>query len=386
MQTVLDIDQRVTDLAARDARRADLDQRDKEHGGMRSIPEEIEREEKQRSMAGWGPYKPEITQAELDAARRGEPAKDPKRITVGRLALDVKRAVSRWAKLRSDTDKELVTTDALMLLLSWPEHGSDPSERYPLAERIDLGAAHTVRLAELRARREPNIGRSVVRYLSELDELNPWTLPLRRDWMDATRRDRDGYAMTTRAARRALHAAVKQAMRDRMWRAELQARELLTDVDIDALIDERAEDEGEPQRLPDGAAPEVIAELMSLPLDAGRAIVAQHDRLAHESGLLREQWGMAPGTYTTAISRGGAAVRARFPDSLDLLSAMQDLPRQYRELVERSATVALSDYRYGLRNPGELTASELREDEYRARRAVADWRGAIGAIDRKSVV
>lgn len=363
MTALLDFTPAIERDADRRARAADIIRRDRALGG--TVPGDKEDEIVRRAVKAWlAPYRADVTRADLRAATRSnEPATDYRTISVGRLTLDVRRAVSRWSKYRK-TDAPIVEARALMLILQWPEHGSPPSAEYPRAELTDLGGRDAERMAWRLASMEPTPSARTLRAFVELERiLRVGTLPARRVWLDAERRDRNGAAMLTRGAMRALRAAVKQAGED--LRAELESDKRETPsgdaLDFSELIERDAETVSV-SRLPRVDMPETVARLMDIPLDAARALVAR--AFPEQIAELAELWGMAHKTLEVALSRGRVKLRDRYPTVGALLDAVDAMADAYRAELERDATLALLE---------TLTRPDSAPD---AHRAVLAWRDA----------
>lgn len=347
----------------RTQRRAELDGRDREHGGL--VPGDRDREAAKRSMEGWQPYRTNLKASEVLRALDNPP--DARIITVGRLLSDCRSATKRWAARFSKTDREAVATEAALCLLRWPNHGGNLYRAKDGTEQrsafIDLGGA----LAERRAQRElkrsaptPAIG--VLAWLDHAETLlSVGTLPLRRDWIDSESK------LPTDRAWRALHAAVKQACEDRRTIGTDKREDPTEGASIAELAELRRIEEGTPSQLPDSAAPEVLAEFLDCSLSAARAIVFQSFPTATPSDMAA-QWGLSRQRAKQTISDGAKQVLAQWPNGADLLAALADAGAAYRTATEQSALLALIDYRDGI---AELD---------RASAAVAAWRGASAGL------
>lgn len=319
----MDLTERVADHRQRDERRAELDKREREHGGL--IPSDRETEARKRSVAGWGPYRPDVTRAEAKQARQGILPDDPRRVTIQRLYVDCGAAVRRFAPKYRRSAADTLRNDTLLLLLRWPRHGD--------ARSLDLGGDGGT--------------------------------PLRRDWLEPTELDgRAPREKLTALAWRALRAAVKQAADAPALRELMADDELPADPhDIAAAVEAHQLANDAATRLPDVSAPEVLADALSVPLDAARAIVARAFPAATADDLARS-WGVAPASLKVALSRGAAQVRQRYPNPVDLLDALDGAAETVQRRAETDALVSLIRYR-----DGELTESG-------ALAAVSDWRGA----------
>jgi hypothetical protein len=335
-----DIASRAAAAGAEIDRRADLDSRDKSHGGL--IPADRQQEEAARSMAGWHSYRVSATAADLAREDHWSPAA----ITLHHLQRDCRRATSRWCQAFSSDQRETIATDAALLILRWPDHGADENGRM----RLDLGAHREMSRAKQLARRQPTAARAVLMYIKHAEQATDGTLPRRGDWYTAESRSagRGARLMPTAAAWRALHAAVKQAAEQAPIAAEQNRPEDPTaPLDIAMLAEQQRSETAAPQRLPDGAAPEVIAQWSDLPLDAARAIVARAYPDADQTQLAA-QWGLNDRQQVaTALARGAAWLRERYPDPGRLLDRLSDVGAEYRAATERGAIMALIDYRDG---------------------------------------
>jgi hypothetical protein len=362
----MDIAAAVQTLTADTERSAELDRRDREYGGL--VPSDRLRDDIAAAVAAWmPPYRPETTLADVRQAC-AEDWRDPREIKTARLMFDVSRAVRRHCRAHSKADQDVIANGAALLLLRWPTQGTSPvldlggrrAERETLwaAQRGD--APRTARAARLAGTR-----------MSQLDWIDRaerllaiGTLPLRRDWLDENNQP-------TPLARRALHAACKQAA-DEI--STPSAHEISTDpVDISLLIEGEAIASGDASRLPDEVAPELVARYLDLPLDAARAIVARSFPHASPSDLAK-QWGdIGRQAVANALCRGAIALRERYPDPAKLLADLATIGPAYRTDCERGAILALIDYREGW------------ADEPMARSAVDEWRAAtdsMGDVER----
>lgn len=324
----MDLTERVANHRQRDERRAELDKREREHGGL--IPADRETEARKLSVKGWGPYRPDVSGAEVRQARQGIPPNDPRRVTIQRLFVDCGAAVRRFAPKYRRSAADTLRDDALLLLLRWPRHGGD-------ARSVDLGGDGGT--------------------------------PLRRDWLEPTEQDgRAPREKLTPLAWRALRAAVKQAAEAPAMRALMSEEELPTDPsDIAAAVESQQRASDAATRLPDVSAPEVLADALSVPLDAARAIVARAYPAASPDDLATS-WGVAVASLKVALSRGAAQVRERYPDPIELLEALDAAAEVVQRRAESDAIVSLIRYR-----DGELAESG-------ALAAVSDWRGAEQAM------
>lgn len=326
---MLDLTARIAAVEERDNRRAELDRRDREHGGMRTIAEELAREEVQRERSRWQPHSASVTAADIDG-RTAAMIERTRRETLQRLWIDCGAAVRRFAPKFKRDAAETLQSDALLLLVQWPTQGTAPS--------LDLGG----------------IG----------------GLPLRRDWRETVERA-DGRAEVklTRAAWRALHAAVKQAAESPAARAlavQDAAETPTEDLDIAALVEQEQRDSGAATRLPDIAAPEIVSEILDIPLDAGRAIVARAFPAASTRDLA-ESWRISEQAAKNALTRGAAHVRKRYPSAADLLTDLDTVAARYRAVTESGAVLAL----LALRDDSERYCPA---DPRAARAAVSDYR------------
>lgn len=328
----IDVTTEARRVEAEIARRADLDSR---HESRSLTMQDRAEAEARRSAKGWGPYRAETTKADLAAARENRP--DPRRVPIQRMWIDTGRAAGRWAPRFKRDDRETLRTDALLWILRRDAQGSG-------SEAIDLGPVGS--------------------------------LPLRRDWLAD-----DG--QPTPRAWRALHAAIRAAVEAPGFRGMIRERETVSvadserdasAIDIGATIDasamaqsERVADADVALSLPDADAPEVLAELLSVSLDAARAITARaHPALSPAELALA--WNCKPSSVAVALSRGAKQVLKRWPDSCDLLDALADASDRYALQVEATATLALAEYR-----AGETTRE-------RAELAVAQWRRSSAGI------
>lgn len=330
---MLDLTDRIAAHTEREARQADLGRRDREHGGL--TPHDRAAEEKQRSTQGWGPYKPSATEQEARQARAGTLRDDIGRVPMSRLWADCAVAVRRWRRDARAHEAESLRNDALWLLVKWPSQGQNPP--------LDLGGKD---------------GR-----------------PLRRDWETVAVRSDDGTRerQLTRAAWRALHAAVKQASESPARAAAIEEAELPSGdaADLANLVDIAALSEAEQRaadaitRLPDPEAPEIVAECLGCTLDMARAIVARAYPHATRRDLA-ETWDIGVQAVDNALARGAAAIRKRWPQAADLLSALDTVAEAYRTRTESAAILTLLRYR-----DGRATDTETRE-------AVAAYRATHG--------
>lgn len=354
----------IAEMAEREAerteRRAELDSRDREHGG--TVPSDRVSEEIRRAVAGWADrYRPSTNPREVRQALENRP--DAREVTIGRLLADCRRAAQRWHAGRDADDREAIATSAALLLLRWPSHG----DRAPLdlgGSRLNLRAAMAARAA---AEKAPTAAAAALAYIATAERtLESGSLPLRRDWIAVDPETGRYGSVPTAAAWRALHAATKQASRDRQ--TILPALPAVGDaLDIAALVDAERIASGARVRLPDMSAPDALAESMGLPLDAARAIVARAFPDASNADHAAA-WRMTPAAVAVALSRGAAIVRKRHPDGADLLAALAAAAADYRASVESAALLALIDYRDGYAERDAAAA------------AVADWRGAAAGL------
>jgi hypothetical protein len=353
----MDIAAQVASRENRISRQVVLDARESEHGGL--IPADRVSEVIKRSMAGWSDsYRPSTTKTEVSAAVAGT-IRDCREVTIGRLYVDLSKMVDDAARKFSTDDRETIRTEALLLLLRWPSHGA-------AGRTLDLGAARL----EARMRRIANTAPTAALRCSRWIDLAEillanGSLPLRRDWIDPA----TGYASD--AARRAMRAAIKQAAADRQVVAELApAAEIPTDgLDISRMIEAEAISSAEAIRIPDAAAPEIIAAHMRCSLDAARAILARAYPAANVTELAAS-WRISRAAADNALNRGAAWIRANYPDPIDLLTALDAAAASYRDQTERDALLALLDYRE-YRDARDLEAAKL---------AVANWRGASAGL------
>lgn len=323
----LDLAERVAAEVASTARRADLDRREREHGGL--IPSDRVTEAKSRSAEGWGPYRPSVTRAELKDIRRGT-FEDLDRVTLQRLYVDCGAAVRRFAPKWKRERALTLRNDALLILIRWPSHGE--------ADPLDLGGTGGT--------------------------------PRRRDWLQRTDGTRGARWILTPRAWQALRAAVKQASRAgaEVELNAVESTEVPTEaLDLARLVEDHQRETMAPTRLPDSAAPEIIAATMDIPLDAARAITARAFPAATTRDLA-ESWRISEGACKNALTRGARAVRERFPDPSDLLDALEDCSGAWQRDTERGAIIALIEYR-----DAERSADDTLD-------AVRDWRGATDAL------
>jgi hypothetical protein len=339
-------------------RSAELDRREREFGGL--IPGDREREDIARSVAGWtDTYRASISKREVKEACADD-WRDPREITTGRLMFDVARAVRRWCGKWSKDEQSEIANAAALLLLQWPSNGTNPA--------LDLGGIRAERLAIAEiSRSAPSTALGVLAWVDRAERLAAiGTLPLRRDWLSAE----SDYKLPSRLAIRALRAAVKQAA-DALSAPSADI-EISTDpIDIAALIESESAERGDATRLPDIAAPELIARYLDIGLDAARAVVAQAWPSASHTDLAAS-WGMSPQTLSVALSRGRIALRERYPDPATLLADLATVASAYRVDAERGAIMALIDYR------DELISADV------ARGAVAEYRESSAALSDAS--
>lgn len=370
--SALDFSKQVESDARRRQSAERLVRHERERTGL--IPGDREQEAIKRAVAAWlAPYRAEVSRVDIEQARArdararaGIPLCDMRTISAGRLQLDVRRAVKRWSVYRK-RDAPIVEARALALLLQWPSHGSAPSEKYPHAQITDLGGARAEQYARRIAEQEATPSKRTLRAIAELERiLRSGTLPERRVWLDAERRDADNAPMLTRGALRALRAAVKQACAELKSELEQEAKREQPSgsaLDFSALIDAEREQVESVSRLPRVDMPETVARLMGhIPLDCARALIAR--AYPEQLDALAEQWQISRPSLDVALSRGRAKLIGLYPSALELLDALDDMTRRYRAEQERRATLELLSYGLG------------RVSESDARASVLDWRDA----------
>lgn len=366
---MLDIAERSAAHQKAEQRRAELDARERAHGG--TVPGDRAAEQRRSALKGWGPYKPEKP-ADIRAGIAG--VADARVIKEGRLWIDCGRAVSRWCAALSSDDRATVQSDAFSLLVAWPSHGGGKRKDGSTAPTLDLGGLREQRRARLVAdHNEPTRARAVLKWIDYMAALSAeGSLPLRRDWIDptTTMRERGMTEQPSAAAWRALHAAVKQSAA-RADATPTPKQESPTDpLDIAALVEIEQQRAAELTRLPDNAAPELLARLLDTPLDAARAIVARAYPHATPTELATA-WRISRDAVPVALSRGAAALRKQWPMPNELLDAIDAAAAKYRAETEQNAALALLDYR------AEQQSAPVVERIFRSRAAdaVAEWRG-----------
>lgn len=363
MREQLDISARVEARAEQRARAAELAARDREHGGL--VPADRDRESAERAYRAWRRgYAPSASSAEIAAAKRGDPIQDFRTVSVARLQLDISREL-RDARAYRDELADVIGVDALALLLRWPSHGSEPTTEHPNAERTDLGGELAARMAERHARHAARSasrshgapsGRAVLAAIDALERdaermARAGTLPMRRAWLDAERqlvtyrqRVPVSYPAPTRGAKRAVRAAIQQSARAWEREAKRAPAPIGDALDVSAAIE--AEQLSERRLLPDAIdAPETLARIGGIPLDAARAIVARAYRAPISA--LAYQWRVSANTASVAVSRGERWIRERYPDPRELLAWIDSLGALYRRDAESDAALALLAYRGG---------------------------------------
>ena len=362
----INLDNLAATAVSRIERQADLDAQSETR---QLTTDEIMRAAQAREIdLSYRPSKPADIRAGIDGSERRAWT-----ISLGRLYVDCGRAAARYAPRYRGDLAETLQSDAMRLILAWPTQGGGKRADGTRTTVIDLGGRLPLKLAKARAMAEPTRARGVTRWMAEADRiLTAGTLPRRADWILSDDAPRD----ISPLAWRALHAAVKQAAAMRAFQAAVTQSEAETPteaIDLDAAVEAERQAAGDDAAtIPDVDAPETLARMMDLPLDAARAMVAQ-SYAAVSTAALAEDWGISAQAAANALTRGRSALRKRYPRAEDLLSAIDRAQAYWTVARAGEAAVTLAAFRDG-------DASETA-----ARAAVNDWRASTAAMNPQRV-